>query len=688
MMRLFRRSTRQPIAPSIVDVPRGDLSPLLAASHAVNSVLGIEEALQVVLGSAKELLAAQEGSVMLLGDDGYLRILASEGIPADLASSVKIPLGEGIAGKVAQSGVPQLIGANPDASQFRSFAVKDRQLLSAVSVPLKAAGRTVGVLNLNITAGTRLFDNEDLRIAQVFGEQAAMAIHKAQLLEESQRRGSDLALLFSACRDLIGVLELEPLLTRVLDGATKLNPSRAGFISMLNEAEGRLSLGIYRGIARHDIRKVLGEPTFAPLFQTDAVSVVGAEQHASFSEISEPGERATIMPMRAEGRTRALLVLLGGPGPDQSQMRMLETFAAQAGLAIRNAQLYRQVDEKETELASVLFSMPNPVVVVDNAGAIAVANPAAEELFGFTSAYVKGKSVRGVLGESELEDLLTGNAAGTIEVALGQPIPRIWKARSAIISIPEAPNRGRVLILDDVTSEREVENLKSDFVAVIGHELRTPLTSIKGFLKTLIRRGGELSEEQQRDALQTVDAQAGRLERLIEDLLFISRIEQSREPLFVETVDLVEMITALLEEFRARELGRTLTLSGPDSMKIALDRTKIEQVIYHLLDNACKYSNDDSPVSMEIEERPGAVEVRVIDKGIGILSGDLPHIFERFHQVDPSSTRKHGGTGVGLYICKRFIEEHGGEINVRSGWGKGSTFFFTIPKGLVPTQGL
>jgi signal transduction histidine kinase len=678
----LRRARRRPL-PSLSDLPRADLSPLLVASHAVNSVLGVQEALQVVLGSAKELLGAHEGSVMLLGSDGYLRVLASEGIPFQIASSVKVAQGEGIAGKVAQSGVPLLIGGHPDETQFRSFIEKDRPLRSALSVPLKAAGRTVGVLNLNITGGERHFDDQDLRVAQVFGDQAAMAIHKAQLLEESQRRGSELSLLFGASRDLIGVLELEPLLTKVLDGATKIVPSRAGFVSLLNEEEARLSLGLYRGIARHEIRMVLGSPAFPPLFHGEGVSVVEAEQHPAFKEISTPGERATIVPMRAEGKVRALLVLVGD-STHQPQVGMLETFAGQAGLAIRNAQLYRQVDDKETELASIMFSMPNPVVVVDPSGRIVVANPAAEELFGFSSAYIKGQNIRGILGESELEGLLTGNSTGVVEVSLGHPVPRIWKARSAIISIPENPNRGRVLILDDVTAEREIESLKSDFVAMIGHELRTPLTSIKGFLKTLLSRGHLMNEEGRQEALQTAEAQTRKLERLIEDLLYISRVEQTRESLFLETIDLVGLTEALLQEFRSRELQRSLSLEGPDALKTVLDRTKIEQVIYHLLDNACKYSDADAPVSVEIRDLNDQVEVRVVDKGIGMLSTDVAHIFDRFHQVDLSSTRRHGGTGVGLYICRRFVQEHGGRIDVQTAWGKGSTFSFTIPKGLAP----
>lgn len=656
------------------------LSAVLAASRAVNSAHGLDESLHEVLANARDLLDAHEGSVMLLGRDGDLAIVSSEGIPPEVAAALRIKLGEGIAGKVAESGSAILIEGKSDPD-LESLVPPDRPLISAISVPLKADGRTVGVLNLNLVNGRRIFDGDDLRIAQVFAEQAATAIHQAQLYEDARKRSEDAALLLEASRSLIGVLELEPLLTKVLDSGMKLVGARAGFMSLLDEPLKRLSLGVYQGVARHDIRELLARPGFIDLFKSETGSTFKIADSPVLSGIGDPEDHAVVISTRAEARTRALMLFIGdAPSPDRLQLCRM--FTANVGLAIRNAQLYEQVGNKEAELSAIVHSIRNPVVVADDNGKLLVANPAAEHLFNFSSDFMKAEPIRGLLGHAKLESLLLGEKTGPIEVQAGNPEVRTWKAISSAINPPHGLPRGWVLVMDDVTTERETERLKADFVALVGHELRTPLTLIKGFIRTLIRRDDALTSELRREALTTADGQAHKLERLIEDLLYVSRIETSRPPLHLETVDLVETITELLDELKSREPDRPLSLIAPATLPITLDRVKIDQVVFHLLDNASKYSALTAPITIEITENPDEVQVSVIDKGSGILSTDIPGLFDIFHQVDSTSTREHGGTGVGLFICKSLVEAHGGRISLESIWGKGSIFRFTVPKKL------
>ena len=671
----------QEISPSSGQLTAKSLSALLSASQAVNSAGGLEEALRVVLYSARNLLEAHEGSVMLLDPDGYLRIVVSEGIAREVTEETRIGPGEGVSGRVVQSGQAVLIDARPTEREFESFVHRDRPLRSAVSVPLKALGLPVGVLNLNLTHGDRVFDANDLRLAQVFGEQAAMAIYKARLFDQTHKRGEDLEALLEVGRGLMGVLELEPLLTRVLDSAMRLANANAGFVSLMDEDAARLSLGVYQGIARHDIRTVLSRAGFVDLFRPDAESLMKIQDHPVLHGMEGHGDFAVALPMRAEGRTKALLLLVGNE-PDPDRLRLCQTFAAQAGLAIRNSQLYQQVGDKEMQLASIVYSIENPVMVVDPDGLLVIANPAAEELFGFSADFQKGRPAGSLMSDKDLRALMHGELQGPVDVVAGTSELRAWKAKVSPISLPDGARPGRMLVMDDVTIERDMDKLKSDFVAVIGHELRTPLTLIKGFLRTLIRKGDELSSEQRLDALTTADAQAERLRRLIEDLLYVSRIETSRPVLEVDRVDLTALADKLLEEFRAREGEREFALEAPTQLPVSLDRSKTEQVLFHLLDNACKYSDEKAPVTVKLIDEPERVGVAVVDRGMGILSEDVPRLFDRFHQIDLTSTREHGGTGVGLYICKSLVEAHGGKISVESTWGKGSTFRFWVPKSL------
>lgn len=661
-------------------LPQEDISALLEAQHAVNGALGVQDALHVVLGKAKELLEADEGSVMLLGNDGLLRVIVSEGIPTEIASQTSIPLGRGVSGRVAQTGLPVLLTARPAERDFESFVDKERHIESAVSVPLKAAGRTVGVLNLNITSPRRRFGERDMQFAQLFAEQAAMAIYKAQLLEQSQQRGDELSQLFDATRELVGVIDMEPLLTRVLEAAVKLLPSRAGFICLLDDSGG-LSLGVYRSVARPDLRSVLSHPDFMSLTAREHFGILNPGEHPAFAAVASSTEGVAILPIRSQGRSRALVVLIGVEVATNSA-RLLTAFGAQAALAIGNAELYKRVDDKETELASIVYSMANPILVVDPAGHLLIANPAAEEVFGFASDWIKGTHVTRLFEDSQLTALLTGDIEGPIEIEAGRHHSQIWKARVSSVTSPDIQRQGRLLVLEDVTTDRETQRLKSDFVSIVGHELRTPLTSIKGYLRTLVTRGDRLTEDQRKEALITADAQTSRLERLIENLLYVSAIETTPS-LHLESVDLMESVGVLIDEFRVREVQRPISAYGPGSLKILLDKTKVEQVLFHLLDNACKYSELDSPISVEVTDHPDKVEVSVTDKGVGILSGEIPRLFDRFHQIDASSTREHEGAGLGLYICKRFINAHGGDIEVTSAWGQGSTFSFSIPKNLA-----
>lgn len=676
-----RRDDHTVVEDRVSEVRADELPALLAASRAVNSSMGLEDVLLLVLRNARELLGAHEGSVMLLDSEDHLRIVAGDGIPDEVISTTHLALGEGVAGKVAQTGEPMLLDSPPDRREFSSFVEVGRPLLSAVSVPLQAADRIVGVLNLNIVEGTRRFSQEDLRLAQVFGEHAAMAIQKARLLQRANRRGEDLGQLLEASRELIGAIEVETLLTRVLDASGGLVGSRAGFIGILDERSERLVLGVYQGLARHEIREALGRQGFLELFSEDSEprDVEGLE---ALQGIASKEDRVLALSTRAEGKSRALLLLFS-EDLDPHGADLCRAFFEQAGTAIRNAQLYRQVGDKESELASIIYSIENPVLVVDPGGRIVIANPAAEELFGFTADFSRGRPVGEVLEHPELEALVLGHAEGTAEVVLGSPVALTWKAKASPIRTPEGGQSGRILVLDDVSAERDAERMKTDFVAVIGHELRTPLTLIKGYLKTLLRLGDTLDNDKRIESLLTADAQAQKLERLIEDLLFVSHIETSRPPLHLEEVDLSLLSHDLIEEFRARESARDFWLEVPESYRVVCDRTKVEQTIFHLLDNACKYSDDDAEVSLQIVDRPEHVEVAVIDRGVGILSDDLRGLFERFHQVDSTSTREHGGTGVGLYICKRFVEAHGGRIWAQSAWGKGSTFRFTLPKNVT-----
>jgi signal transduction histidine kinase len=230
---------------------------------------------------------------------------------------------------------------------------------------------------------------------------------------------------------------------------------------------------------------------------------------------------------------------------------------------------------------------------------------------------------------------------------------------------------GRIMVLDDITTEREAAQIKADLVAVMGHELRTPLTIIKGYVRTLLRKGDEIDDKARSMALTALDTNTERLERLIEDLLLMSAIETSKPRLHLEPIDVAgvaaERVTDRIQVRRPR-----------GELVVQVDRPKLDQILNHLLDNAVKYS--EGVVVLDVTDKGEDVEIAVTDSGPGIFSGDIPLLFERFQQLDGTSTRAHGGTGIGLYICRRLVEALGGRLWCESRLGVGSRFAFTIPK--------
>ena len=235
---------------------------------------------------------------------------------------------------------------------------------------------------------------------------------------------------------------------------------------------------------------------------------------------------------------------------------------------------------------------------------------------------------------------------------------------------------------ENVAKLMEVDRLKSEFVATVSHELKTPLTSIIGAAQTLRRASERLDQESKAEFLTMMERQGQRLLRLIEDILFASRIEAGESPLKLERVDVLSIVSEAVATLATRPGADRIVLDFPDTGLEALaDPGALQQVIINLLDNALKYGGVDGPVVVTgniLDDR--FVQVSVIDRGPGIAPEDQELIFDRFRQIDGSRKRRSVGVGLGLYIVRNLVEGHGGKIWVESEVGQGSRFYFTLPR--------
>ena len=662
-MPLFGRPTELPDAP---DKWKDALEAALRVSEIASSAAALPEAVQAMAQSATELLGAEQGSIMLLEESGRnLVLVASCGLPTDAPLGYRLVVGESVAGRVLATGKALLLG-DVDRNAFVNFVPKTKQITSSIVVPLRVNGRAIGVLNLAVSDITRRFTDDDLRVAQMFADQAAGIIYRARLHERAEQRSSDLMALVESSRGLLGTLDIEALLQSVLDGGSRLAGSKDGFACLFDADTGGIAQGVFRGIDKQAIRELVDRPEV----QTAVGSVDVGILEADLGTLVAVG-------LRTSHETRGVFVVAADKKLAFERTDLLRAFGQQCSTAIGAAESHVMIQRKESELASIIQGVPNPIVLVDHRTNIVAVNPAAEQLFRISSMFSSGTPVVGALGNPEVEALLTSEGDIQAEIVAGSP-PRTYKARVADVRQPGAL-RGRVLLMDDVTMEREMAQTQRDFVAMIGHELRTPLTIIKGFAKTLLRRVDRASVDEQKEALSTIDHKTAQLERLIEDLLYVSKIESREASLRIDQVDIPMLIKTVVEDLVQMHTDREIVLDAPVSLSWPCDETKIALVLRHLVENALKYSDAPHPVTVRAFGEADELRIDVVDSGIGILSSDIPHIFERFHQIDSSSTRAHGGTGVGLYLCAQLVRVHGGRIWVDSTWGKGSTFSFSLP---------
>ncbi len=344
-----------------------------------------------------------------------------------------------------------------------------------------------------------------------------------------------------------------------------------------------------------------------------------------------------------------------------------------------------QITSDRTQLQTILSSMIEGVMAVDQPGKVLLVNDALMRMFELNTPFI-GKPHFEVIRDHELnefiQDVLSNQHEKRTEISFIRPQERDFMIQAAIV---EKERKGAIFALfvfHDITEFKKIDKVRKDFVANVSHELRTPLTSIKGFVEAL-KDGAMNDPGQAARFLSVISQHTDRMNQIISDLLQLSQIESKEFELKIEPFsvrELVEEVVYSLKRSAERKLQRLETSSIPEDQKVFGDRYRIGQALTNLVDNAIKYTPEKGNIRIETRDQGDRVEIAVIDNGVGIPSADLPRIFERFYTVDKGRSRELGGTGLGLSIVKHIIETHGGKISVLSQLGKGSEFSFALKK--------
>ena len=346
----------------------------------------------------------------------------------------------------------------------------------------------------------------------------------------------------------------------------------------------------------------------------------------------------------------------------------------------------RTVVRQRNQLEALLSSMQDGVLAVDSQENVILLNNSAARLIGADPAKSLGRSIQEVVRNSELQqfvaDALAAPGPTRGEIVLEHEGEQFLHAHGAALQDAQGQDIGAVVVLHDVTRLKKLEDIRKDFVANVSHELRTPITLIKGFMETLLD-GKEHSPEDTQRFLGIVARQAERLNAIIEDLLSLSRIEQEQDKaqLAVENTEVGKVLQSAAKTCEPKAQGKNITLevACDAALRAAINAPLLEQAIINLIDNAIKYSEPGQPVRISAVAGDRDLTVAVQDHGCGISTEHLPRIFERFYRVDKSRSRSLGGTGLGLAIVKHIAQAHGGQVDVESIPGRGSTFHIRLP---------
>ncbi len=550
-------------------------------------------------------------------------------------------------------------------------------LTRAITQPiqkLSAAAENITHGNLNQPIDIQR-DDEVGRLAQAF-EQMRLSL---------KARVDDLSLLLHVSQNVSASLDLAQGVPPLLDGARQATPALVARLITLHDNDEPHEL-FSRGT---------GPTELTPLDRAVVKLSASGDQAILIDNVSKARARAMIDPgivgsgilalaaFPARRQTQNIGVMwLGYAEPHafaESEVNVLATIAGQAAVLIENAQLYEASEDGRRQLAAVLASTNDAVVVTDPANRVLLCNPAAESAFELASGSAIGQLVTDLWSEPSVARLFPSDGSTgtrTEEIMLNDG-RTLYGSASAIID-GDGKVLGRVAVMRDITHLKELDAMKSEFVATVSHDLRAPLTYMRGYA-TMLPMVGPLSPKQQ-DYTEKVMAGIEQMTELIDDLLDLGRIEAG-VGLVREVCSLADIARGVVETLKPQALSRGLLLrTGKLSeRKIAGDQGLLRHATANLVENAIKYTPTDGTITVAVEEQDSALVISVKDTGIGIAPADQARLFERFYRVKRRETVDIKGSGLGLAIVKSIAQWHRGRVWVESQIGEGATFYILIP---------
>ncbi len=505
--------------------------------------------------------------------------------------------------------------------------------------------------------------------------------------------------LLQISRALTAQLDLPEVLRLVIQHAVEILSGHVGFIALRDELNGAFGIVASYGLPSELIPRL--RPFLSNLpssWQLDQWRIPDVQLKLGLlaADLGIGLRQVVSLPLSMNGELNGVIYVFRSSGAEFSanDREVLQSFADQAAIAVRNARLYQNAIEEKRRLDALIDNSADGVLILDHAGRIEIFNRALSELTGCPQEVAVGRHCSEVLvlydeqGRNRCKQVCplldpSNRTKSSIEGSLLHPDGR--RVAVSITSSPlfdEAGYRVNIVAnVRDITRTREAEELKSTLLSVISHELKTPVALIKGYAGTLRRPDANWDKETVNQSLEIIEEEADRLNQLINNLLEASRIQAGGLRLRFGPVRLDRLAKKVADEFRTQTTKHNIVVEFPDELPpITGDEERLREVIGNLLSNAIKYSPQGGTIRVGGSANTREVRLSVSDEGIGIAPDERERIFERFYRVDNASARKTQGAGLGLFLVKAVIEAHGGRVWVESATGKGSRFNITLPR--------
>lgn len=505
--------------------------------------------------------------------------------------------------------------------------------------------------------------------------------------------------LLEISRAMTSRLDLRSLLRLILTSAADLVRAEAGLIALRSGQSTDLAIHASYGLPAALLGRFAPLLTDFPLQTDQARPGITPDLQTRLNLVARairlPLTQVVALPLLTQERLLGLIYLFRGGSSafTPNDEDVLASFADQAAIAVRNAQLYQQVSAEKRQLNAIIEHSADGVMILDPELRIQVFNRALSQMTGWPAERAIGRPCYEVLALERVtgQDLCSAEP-GTVAFSEGTPLQAEGMLRRpggsrVSVSVTYSPlhdDEGRlsavIVNVVDITRFREAEEMKSTFVSVISHELKTPVALIKGYAGTLAREDAQWDAATLREGLTVIGEESDRLNALINNLLDASRIQAGGFKLDRSDVALPALAASVVESFRLQTDAHQFVLDfPPDFPPVFADEERLRQVFNNLLSNAIKYAPAGGEVRVGGWRKGDTVTVYVADQGIGIPLAEQDKLFQRFYRVDSSLRRSTQGAGLGLFLCRSIVEAHGGRIWLRSEPGKGTTVFFTLP---------